>query len=218
MSKSIFDIAGHRIAMHCSGVPPLKSAYDYVMHGRGVSLRAKNSHFDVCLPLAIADVRGLPIVNPHIRFSPLPESFLLKVAAHAGARPDREVLYYVVKHGGVLRVVVGKIGKASSIDGIVDPFPASNIVAQIHSHGRMGAFFSTTDNANELEFRLFGVIGRVHKLVPEAIFRLGVYGHHFKLPMNRVFDNVQSGITDTFVSKWSDDEDNQKLSVSRARY
>ena len=78
-----------------------------------------------------------------------------------------------------LELIVGQSGGVASIENIVDPVPDSQIVAQIHSHHRMEAFFSATDDANEQEFRLFGVVGRTNYSVPHMCFRIGVHGYHF---------------------------------------
>jgi PRTRC genetic system protein A len=47
------------------------------------------------------------------------------------------------------------------------------LVADIHSHNHMGAFFSGTDNADEKEARIYGVMGKVNTPWPEMLFRAG---------------------------------------------
>lgn len=176
---------------HLIATNPLSSlaatGYEYILHGRGISLRAKNKYFDICLPTVVTEVRGLPIVKPKLDFTPLPGHLLSAIIAHAQNNNTQEVLYYIINNGRKLTAIIGKYGTAASIEDIVDPFPAAQIVAQIHSHGRFGAYFSPTDNANELEFRLFGVVGKVNSIVPEVIFRIGVYGHHFTVQAKEAF-------------------------------
>lgn len=50
------------------------------------------------------------------------------------------------------------------------------VYAEIHSHGRMGAFFSATDDAHELRSGIYGVVGRVEESRPEALFRYSCGG------------------------------------------
>lgn len=53
------------------------------------------------------------------------------------------------------------------------------VVAEIHSHHVMDAFFSTTDNAHERRSGVYGVIGRTDLEKPHAAFRYscgGVFG------------------------------------------
>ena len=47
------------------------------------------------------------------------------------------------------------------------------LVMDIHSHNTMSAFFSGTDDNDEKETRIFGVIGNIEELMPEMKFRAG---------------------------------------------
>lgn len=49
-------------------------------------------------------------------------------------------------------------------------------VAEIHSHHRMGAFFSATDDDNEQRSGAYGVIGRLDLPLPHAAFRYSCGG------------------------------------------
>ncbi len=53
------------------------------------------------------------------------------------------------------------------------------IVAEVHSHHAMEAYFSQTDNASERAARVYGVVGRVDLDRPHALFRYacGVLPH-----------------------------------------
>ena len=56
-----------------------------------------------------------------------------------------------------------RFARNSSVERDVDNI----LVADIHSHNDMGAFWSGTDMADEVETRLYGVIGKVHSELPE---------------------------------------------------
>jgi len=184
----ISDTVKHIIASDPLPLPSA-AAYEYIFHRRGIMLRATNEYYDIRLPLVNVCIRGLPLVKPRCKIRPLPGAFLQEILDHSRQHAGREVVYYLIRSGGKLILKVGKYGTVGAIEGIVDPAPASQILAQIHSHGRLGAFFSPTDNANETEFRIFGVVAKVDSYLPEVIFRLGVYGHHFTLNMQSVFSD-----------------------------
>ena len=67
------------------------------------------------------------------------------------------------------------------------PAPAG-VVAEFHSHGSSRAFFSATDDADELGFRIYGVAGRLDRDRPELSLRVGVYGHFAPVDWPQVFD------------------------------
>lgn len=45
-----------------------------------------------------------------------------------------------------------------------------HLVLEMHSHNTMGAFFSSTDNADEKSDRFFGVVGKLNQSSPEMLF------------------------------------------------
>jgi PRTRC genetic system protein A len=60
-------------------------------------------------------------------------------------------------------------------------------VFEMHSHGRMGAYFSCTDNRDEQGFRIYGVVGKLDHPMPEVNLRVGVYGHWAPVSWPEVF-------------------------------
>ena len=50
----------------------------------------------------------------------------------------------------------------------------------------MRAFFSGTDNRDELGFRFYAVIGRIFT-VPEMVLRVGIYGDMLRVPITTLF-------------------------------
>lgn len=66
------------------------------------------------------------------------------------------------------------------------------VVAHIHSHGKLHAFFSATDNADEIATRFYGVIGQVDKAKPQMAFRQSCGGKYTLLRPEALFTgNVQ---------------------------
>lgn len=66
--------------------------------------------------------------------------------------------------------------------------PTKVLVMDIHSHNNMEAFFSGTDDASEQETRLYGVVGRLDKEIPDLRFRFSVEGKFVEIPMTSVVE------------------------------
>lgn len=62
------------------------------------------------------------------------------------------------------------------------------LVADVHTHGCLPAFFSEVDNRDELGWRIFMVFGRLDQLRPEFCIRVGANGSFLNLG-TEVFDD-----------------------------
>jgi hypothetical protein len=67
-----------------------------------------------------------------------------------------------------------------------EPLPAGAVV-QLHSHAQMKPFWSSTDNADEQGFLIYGVVGRIGAPAPQLLLRVGINGHWLPLRWNDVF-------------------------------
>ena len=56
------------------------------------------------------------------------------------------------------------------------------IAVDLHTHGRLGAFWSRTDDADDQGTKVSGVFGNLHLAEPTAKFRLVINGHFKDLP------------------------------------
>ena len=93
----------------------------------------------------------------------------------------------------------------STVDFTRDPVMEQEhlLVMDIHSHNTMGAFFSATDNKDEKETRLFGVIGKIKDEVPEFKFRAVCAGNH--IDNIKLFDIFENPFDDVAVpNEWYD--------------
>lgn len=77
------------------------------------------------------------------------------------------------------------------------------LVLDIHSHNTMGAFWSATDDADEKETRLYGVIGKLNTEQPEWKFRAIVGGEEHPLTLGDIFE-VPEGKEVDFPEEWMD--------------
>jgi PRTRC genetic system protein A len=81
----------------------------------------------------------------------------------------------------------------------------SVVVAEIHSHGRIGASFSGTDDRDELADRFYGVVGRVEDFFPEVNFRLSIGGSHLPVEIGELFDTGDDPMSNArFPADWLD--------------
>ena len=173
-------------------------AYQYVLAGNGVFVRAETRFFTALLPVMACTVRGLPPLRPQFQLlvPRIPACLLDVVLADArrARRPNNglnEVLYQFHHHGRAVQVKKPEqeatpTSVATSVTTAVAD--AASIICDLHSHGNMRVFFSQTDNADEQGARLYAVIGRLDS-DPEMRLRVGVYGYWLPLPLTAVFTN-----------------------------
>lgn len=65
----------------------------------------------------------------------------------------------------------------------------ASIALDLHSHHEMGAYFSPTDDRDELGARFYAVIGRIYSR-PEIRLRLGLYGIFIDLAATTLFEDL----------------------------
>lgn len=171
-------------------------AYQYILAGNGVFVRAETRFFTALLPVTVCTVRGLPPLHPRFQLlvPRIPARLLDIVLADArrARRPDNrlhEVLYQFHHHGRAVQVQ--KPQQQTSPTSVIthmtaEAEDAASIICDLHSHGNMHAFFSQTDNADEQGTRLYAVIGRLDSN-PEIRLRVGVYGCWLPLSLTAVF-------------------------------
>ncbi len=171
-------------------------AYQYIMAGNGVFIRSNGRFFSTLLPVKPCIIRGLAPLNPQFRLhvSRLPSTLLQSVLADAkrtcalrNERILREALYHFHHLGNTVRVK--KQPQQATITTVqTEGDGGTDVICDLHSHGRMPPFWSDTDDKDELGARLYAVIGRVDTNQPEIQLRVGVYGHWLPLPVTAVFD------------------------------
>lgn len=65
-----------------------------------------------------------------------------------------------------------------------------DMILEIHSHGKMPAYWSATDNRDEQGACLYGVMGRLDNR-PQVRLRVGVYGYWQELSLTAVFGDQE---------------------------
>jgi PRTRC genetic system protein A len=177
-------------------LPPSDAlAYQYILAGNGLFVRAETRFFTAVLLAAACTVRGLAPLRRRFRlkYPRLPAQLLHAVLADGrrARQPDgrlNETLYQIHHHGRTVQVrKPAQQGTATSVVAVGGDDPA--VVCDLHSHGHMPAFFSPTDDADEQGLRLYAVMGRLDS-VPEMRLRLGVCGYWQPLLLTAVFSDA----------------------------
>lgn len=175
-------------------LPPIRAAgYEYVIAGNGLFIRAEDSRMEAMVPVAPATLRGLATVEPYARLKTprIPQSHLWAVYQSAIAHLPNEAMYQHRWDGYAWRIA--RPAQASSATSVAFADGGETVV-DLHSHAGMNCFFSAVDDADELGFRFYVVIGRLTPFYepitswPGIVCRVGVYGHHWPVPADVIFE------------------------------
>lgn len=180
-------------------------AYQYIVAGNGIFIRTETRFFNVLVPITTCTVRGLLPLQDHFRLKvpQIPERLLTTVLAdaHRTRRPDgglNEVLYHF-HHLGQTVQVKKPPQRATAVSVLATGGDDPAILCDLHSHGNMRAFWSSTDDADEQSARIFAVIGKLDT-EPEIRMRVGVYGYWRPLPITAVFTGI-GGLIDLYAKE-----------------
>ena len=182
-----------------NGVPERSGvAYDYVLAGDGLFLATENRHLCARVPVADCRVRGLPEIGAAFALlrGRLPHSLWVGVVHEARYYSDLgdEVLLAVTSYGDWSYRL--ERPEQDTTAASVRYRPSADALLEIHSHHRMPAYFSTTDNRDEQGLRLYGVVGRLDTERPEVALRVGAYGHWLPVPWEAVFEGDRGSFWD----------------------
>lgn len=170
---------------------PVDLVYQYVVAGNGLFIRAEDSRMEAMVPIALADVHGLELVDTYARLKlpPIASEFLHSVLRSAQRHLPNEAMYQFVYEPTQGAVSPWKCfmpeARATAGSLLFDGDPEA--IVDLHSHGTLAAFFSTTDDADEQGLRFYVVIGKVDGAEPQVAVRVGVYGHFWNVPVETVF-------------------------------
>ncbi len=193
-------------------------AYQYILAGNGVFIRNNGPHvprlrgdrfftgagsfFSALVTVKRCTIRGLAPLKPQfcLHVPKLPSTLLQSILTDAKcscAPRNKQILHEALYHFHHLghTVRVKKRPQQATVTTVqTEGDGGTDVICDLHSHGRMPPFWSDTDNRDELGSRLYAVIGRVDSDQPEIKLRVGVYGHWLPLPITAVFtDRGSSG-------------------------
>ncbi len=169
--------------------------YEYLFAGNGVFVRASRPGLEVVMPVETYNqpIRGLPILKPQLKFNypRIPKDILLSIWQQSCLATDDkkeliEMLFYIDYQQPYWRLCVPN--QIQSRDRCQPTHSYHEAGVELHSHGSMNAFFSTTDNAEEDGFRVYAVIGKLDTNHPEILVRIGVFGYFWTIEASQIFE------------------------------
>lgn len=173
-------------------LPPLENGQRLVLGCNGLFLEVKSPWLRCCTRIAELP-RRLPLGFGEVAerlsftFGTIPLALLHEFIAIARDALPNEVagalVYDCDSRALSLRMHRPIAASASSIRYRIAAMAAHELLAiDLHSHGRLDAFWSGTDDADDRGIRVCGVFGRVDRARPSARFRLALNGHFVELP------------------------------------
>jgi PRTRC genetic system protein A len=185
----------HHLAYHNQPIPT-HHGITWIHAGNGLFKQGVNRHLKLMVQTAHFTVPGLVCLLPHAEWSApkIPGALLqacLEHAQHAAMtsitilRPI-EQQYFIVWHNNQYRWYIPP--QDASMAHIRYQFPyGTMVIADIHSHHEMNAYFSATDNHDDTGLSISCVLGKIYTQ-PEITCRLNVYGDHQHVPASLLFD------------------------------
>ncbi len=190
--------------------------YDYVLAANGLFIEAEGKLLAARIPVFQAEVRGLAPLDPKVvlRHGKIPQwlfdlamgIFLTDISRERYAAVTWDDKGTSGKAGllGTYHIVVpmqagtqeqlaesGDQGHGC-VAGVSYLNPDSAIL-DLHSHGRLRAFFSSQDNRDETGLKIYCVVGELED-IPIVKLRIGVYGYFYTIPWSDVFQGSLIGV------------------------
>lgn len=159
--------------------------YDYIIGGNGIFINSRNKFIDATIPVSYAEVKGLAPVEENVTLTHGRIPWRLYDLAYNLflTDPHRERYVAIAWQDGYHLKVPDQERTPGSVRYSTEP----DTVLDIHSHGHMDAWFSSTDDRDEQALRLYMVVGKVNMLIPAMELRVGVYGYFSPVRQNEVF-------------------------------
>ncbi len=168
--------------------------YNYVLSQNGLSIKVDGALLSALLPLSSCLVRGLLPIEPYVvlKHGKIPQALFDLALNTSIASSEKEVYFAITWQDGYHLFMTPQEGEEAQVKYNV----LENTLMDCHSHGaKMGAFFSSKDDEDELGFRLSCVIGLLKS--PAVRVRAVAYGAFYPLKWSDVFAGQLCGVTET---------------------
>ena len=163
--------------------------YDYVMAANGLYIQSRNNHLIARITIAPTRIRGLQPVTQKVDLplGRIPSQLFNRGLDYLTDDPHRERFFGIRHNGDDYQLVIPQ--QASTPTALLYSRP-TNLIAEFHSHGRLPAYFSATDDQDEQGLAIYGVVGKVHRPRPEIALRVGIYGHFGSTDWKTIFEGA----------------------------
>jgi hypothetical protein len=184
--KMIISPAGY-LVNHTEGLAGIHGlAYDYILAGNGLYLRAKNDLLAVTVCIAPQEVRGLAPVEDSVQLlhGKIPIELLQLAISVMCTKPATEQYLAITWEGGYS--IKTPVQNQHSLAVHYETVP--NTILEMHSHtDGVPPDFSSIDDRDEKGFQIYGVVGKLRELCPEVNLRCGIYGYMCPIAKEEVF-------------------------------
>lgn len=186
--------------------------YQYVIAGNGVFLLAGCPGMEVLLPIsAPTSLPGLVQAEPYVTWTHprVSEAVVGELFDRARNAVDAEGqmlerLFYLTLEGSTWHIHEPEQAQsATSVKALITSEADETAILEGHSHHRMPAYFSATDNRDELVhggFKVYFVLGRIHEQ-PQIRTRVCVHGYSLEVPASTFFA-LPAGVEDCVAAEW----------------
>lgn len=173
------------------------SMYEYVYASNGTFVRAKRQGLIAIAPVSYYKTKGLRAVSASIQmtYPPVPNTLVERmleascIACNAEGKPVEIVFHLYFENGNWQLAIPDQEQTATSCKPLDNSQNSSygKALIEVHSHHGMKAFFSETDNRDEIGFRIYGVLGEIFSN-PQIRTRVGIYGHFHEIPATGILE------------------------------
>ncbi len=172
--------------------------YDYVLSSDGLYIEAEGSLMAARIRVAECQVRGLAPLDPKVvlRHGLIPQRLFDLALSVMIADTTREKYMAITWEDEYRLRVPEQEGSAGGVKYSV----ADQVVLDLHSHGKMKAWFSGQDDRDEQGLKLYAVLGKLDT-APVLRLRAGVYGYFYDLAWSEVFDGNLIGVEGVWLTR-----------------
>lgn len=184
------------------------AGHRFLVASNGLWLQVKRAWLDLLAPLAVQGKVAMPYGNlsPYIKFSfgGLPLNLLDDFIQEAKEQLPNECGAWMVWNESTNRFDLRMLeATAAGVGHLTYNCPVlgdgEHLVVDIHSHGNIDAFFSSTDNADDAgEVKVALVVGNLDQDVPTLAARVCANGMFIDMPLPQGFAQKREVDHDSF--------------------
>lgn len=171
--------------------PLTEPGHRFLATADGLWLELKRAWLYLCMPLACQYLVAMPYGRVEesidLIFGSVPSALMEEFCGQAKDRLPNEHAAWITWNEVTGHIRLRALGEISAAPGHIHfnrPVLAEgeHLVLDVHSHGTLPAFFSATDNRDDGEVKIAGVIGNLDTPHPTAEFRLCALGVFLPMP------------------------------------
>lgn len=164
----------------------------YLWAGNGIFRSVSRTEFNATITHRLVTTPGLTELLPgfELLVPQVPQDKVKSIIDRINQHPDLEQLFYLYWQGTAWEVIRPEQECTSTSCISLEQYPEPAAI-EIHSHGSMGAFFSSTDDREENGCRISTVIGRNNNQL-EIISRVCAHGLFLNVSSDRIYQSINS--------------------------